>query len=91
MKKTEIIFPKVDDFIELIKQKGRGCLLFKKDLCHAYRQISIDPRDYSLVAFIWGKHIFCDTVLSMGLKSSGAIYQRVTNAISFIMFQIGLG
>ena len=88
--KTEIIFPKVDDFVELIKQKGRGCLLFKKDLRRAYRQISIDPGDYSLVAFIWGKHIFCDTVLSMGLKSSAAICQRVTNAISFIMFQIGI-
>ena len=89
-KKTEIIFLKVDDFIGLIKQKGRGCLLFKKNLHHAYRQISIDLGDFSLVAFIWGKHIFCDTVLSMGLKSSAAICQRVTNAISFIMFQIGI-
>ena len=42
------------------------------------------------MAFIWGKHIFCDTVLSMGLKSSAAICQRVTTAISFIMFQIGI-
>lgn len=45
---TQIIFPKVDDFVELIKAKGRGCLLFKKDLKRAYRQISIDPKDYNL-------------------------------------------
>ena len=37
-----------------------------------------------------GKHIFCDSVLSMGLKSSVTICQRVINAISFIMFQIGI-
>lgn len=88
--KSEILFPKVDDFIELIKKKGRGCLLFKKDLRRAYRQLSIDPHDYNLVSFVWGKHIFCDSVLSMGLKSAAMICQRVTNAISFIMFQLGV-
>ena len=87
---TQIVFPKVDDFVELIKAKGKGCLLYKKDLKHAYRQISIEPKDYNLVSFVWNKHIFCDTVLSMGLRSAANICQRVTNAISFIMLQIGI-
>lgn len=88
--KVSVIFPKVDDLVELIKIKGQGCFLFKKDLRKAYRQISICPSNYNLVSFIWGKHIFCDTVLSMGLKSAAHICQRVTNAISFMMFQIGI-
>lgn len=87
---TQLIFPKVDDFVELIKQKGKGCLLFKKDLKRAYRQISIDPKDYNLVSFVWNKHVFCDTVLSMGLRSAANICQRTTNAISFIMLQVGI-
>lgn len=87
---TQTVFPKVDDFVELIKAKGRGCLLFKKDLRRAYRQISIEPKDYPLVSFVWNKHIFCDTVLSMGLRSAANICQRVTNALSFIMLQIGI-
>ena len=32
----------------------------------------------------------CDTVLSMGLRSAANICQRVTNAISLIMLQVGL-
>ena len=88
--KIHVIFPKVDDFVELIKTKGKGCLLFKRDLKRAYRQISIDPKDFNLVSFVWNKHIFCDTVLSMGLKSAANICQRTTNAISFIMLQIGI-
>ena len=32
--------------------------------------------------------MFCDTVLSMGLRSAANICQRVTNAISFMMLQI---
>ena len=87
---TQTIFPKVDDFVELIKTKGKGCMLFKKDLKHAYRQISVEPSQYNLVSFVWNKHIFCDTVLSMGLRSAANICQRVTNAISFIMLQIGI-
>ena len=88
--KIDLVYPKVDDFIQLIKQKGKGCLLFKKDLRRAYRQIPICPSNYNLVAFSWRKHIFCDTVLSMGMRSAAYICQRVTNAISFIMFKLGI-
>jgi len=84
-----LVFPRVDDFIRLVKAKGQGCFMFKKDLRKAYRQIPICPHDYNLVAFCWKKHIFCDTVLSMGLSSAANICQRVTNAVAFIMFKIG--
>ena len=84
--KAQVIFPKVDDYVELIKTKGKGCLLLKR----AYRQIYIDPKYWPLVSFIWNKHVFCDTVLSMGLRSAANICQRVTNAISFMMLQIGI-
>ena len=50
--KNHVIFPKVDDFVELIKTKEKGCLLFKRDLKRAYRQISIDPKDFNLVSFV---------------------------------------
>lgn len=82
-------FPKVDDFVALIKSKGRGCLLYKLDLRRAYRQISICPSDYSLVAYSWKKHIFCDAVLPMGLRSSAFICQRVTSAFAYMMLMIG--
>ena len=87
-RKMDLVYPKVDDFIQLIKAKGRGCLLYKIDLRKAFRQIKICPFHYNLVSYTWKKHIFCDTVLSMGAKSSAYCCQRVTNVISFIMFQI---
>ena len=87
--RVSLIFPKVDDFISLIRSKGPGCLLYKLDLRRAYRQISICPSDYNLVGFTWRKHTFCDTVLPMGLRSSAFICQRVTSAFAFMMFQLG--
>ena len=88
--KTELVYPKVDDFVQLIKQKGQGCLLFKTDLRRAFRQIKICPSSYNLVAYIWKKHIFCDCVLPMGAISSAFLCQRFSNAISFILFKIGI-
>ena len=82
-------YPSVDDLVQLIKKKGRYCLIFKKDLKRAYRQIPIDPGDVNLVGFHWKNHIFVDRVLSMGLRSSAHICQRVTSCVVFMMKQAG--
>lgn len=41
--------PGIDWLIEFILTKGHNCLVFKKDLCRAYRQFPVDPKDYSLL------------------------------------------
>ena len=75
--------------VNLIKQKGRDCHIFKRDLKRAYRQIPIDPGDVNLVGFHWKNHIFVDRVLSMGLRSSAHICQRVTSAVVYMMKKSG--
>ena len=87
---VDLVFPKIEDFVKLIKSKGQGCLLYKLDLKRAYRQISICPSSYNMVGFMWQKHIFFDTVLSMGLRSAAYICQRVTSAFAFMMYKFGL-
>jgi hypothetical protein len=87
---VNLFFPKIDDFVKLILIKGQGALMFKKDLSRAYRQIPICPSNYNLVSFSWKDHIFCDTVLSMGLRSAAQICQRVTNAIAYILLCLGI-
>ena len=89
--KIDLVYPKVDDLIDLIKSKGQGCLLFKTDLSRAYRQLSYDPSAFNKVAWVWKKKThFCDTVLCMGSRSSAYCCQKFTNAISFILFKLGI-
>ena len=37
---------------------------------------------------MWKKHLFCNTVLSMGCRCSAYIARRFSNAINFILFKI---
>jgi len=57
-KHVELHYPNVDNFIEIIKEKGRCCKIFKRDLRRAYRQIPVDPKDYDLIGFTWKGHYF---------------------------------
>ena len=53
-------------FIDLINLHSPGCLLFKIDLCRAYRQIPVDPQDYRYLAFRWRGKLYFDTVFLFG-------------------------
>ena len=82
--KISLSYPNVDDLVNIIKLKGKGCLLFKRDLRRFYRQIGIDIGDASVVGYSFNGFIYFDKVLSMGLKSAAFIAQRVTNAVKYI-------
>ena len=82
--KISLSYPNVDDLVNIIKLKGKGCLLFKRDLRRFYRQIGIDIGDASIVGYSFNGSIYFDKVLSMGLKNAAFIAQRVTNAVKYI-------
>ena len=46
-----LVYPSVDELMKLIKIAGPGCMLYKRDLKHAYRQIPIDTRDLHFPGF----------------------------------------
>ena len=50
--KIDLMYSKVDDLNQLIKAKGKGCLLFKIDLRKAFRQLSLCPSRYRFAAYI---------------------------------------
>ncbi len=76
-----LTFPRIDELVELVRLKGQGCLLFKKDLRRAYRQIRIDVGEANLLGFTWRGNMFFDISLPMGLRSSALCCQRTTLCI----------
>ena len=49
---AKLTFPKTDDFAFRIFQLGKGCYMFKIDLSRYFRQIPLDPADYSLIGYV---------------------------------------
>ena len=42
-------YPLVDDIVNRLIELGPGSMLFKIDICQAYRQLKIDSRDIDLL------------------------------------------
>ena len=87
---ASLTFPKTDEFAYRIFQLGENCLMFKIDLSRYFRQLPLDPGDYSLIGYMIDGEIYFDKVLPMGMRSAPYIAQRITNAISHIHRQMGM-
>ena len=87
---SKISFPKIDQFAIRIFQLGQGAMMFKVDLSRYFRQIPIDPGDYSLIDYVIDGQLFFDKVLPMGLRSAPYIAQRISDAITCIHRQMQL-
>lgn len=79
----------MDNLIQLILDKGPGCLLYNFDLSRAYRQLFIATGEIHLLGYKWRNLFYFDAVLQIGLRSAAYCCQRVT-IISFIFSTIGL-
>lgn len=82
-------YPSIDELVSLIKKKGRGCALFKRDFKRVYKQFLFDPGNLHYLGFKWRDALYFDMTLPMGLRSSAFCCQRVTNAVKFIFEKRG--
>lgn len=82
--------PGVDRLVEVINLKGPGCLVFKKGLKRAYRQIPVDPHDYHLLGMCIEGQFYFHTVMPFGLRSATLACQRTTKAVSYILNEEGI-
>jgi len=81
--------PGIDRLCEFIVHHGPGCLIYKKDLKRAYRQLPIDPKDYNLLGFSFNGGFYFDLRCPFGLRSSAMICQRTTSAVINIFTKQG--
>lgn len=87
-KPINLNYPTVEHLVELVKEKGRGCMLFKRDLKRAYRQLPVDPGDIHLLGYQWNNETYVDRVLPMGLRSAALACQRTIDAITYMYQQM---
>ena len=81
--------PGTDALIAIILQKGSGCLLFKKDLSRANRQLRIASRNFHLLGVQHHGCIYFDVAPPFGLRSAAMMCQRTTSAVSHMFSKLG--
>ena len=78
-------YPRVDNLVNIIKRKGRGCALWKRDLKKAYRQLVwTDPQDVNFLGFRWKGKYYFDLTGPMGLRSSAGACQRTAEGLAYM-------
>ena len=82
-------YPTVDVVARKIFSISINCKAYKKDLDRAFRQMPVDPGDYSLLCFQWQGKFYFDKVLTMGQCSAPYICQRVNSAFPYVMRKRG--
>ena len=83
-------YPRVEDYRVMILTAGRGAWMWKRDLKRFFLQLPLDPVEYSKVAVVWRGLFFLFVCLAFGLRHSGLNGQRVSDAVSWILRNLGL-
>lgn len=83
-REQELHFPTVDSLVEIIQDKGPGCLLFKIDRKSAYKYEHIDPGDVHLMGMVFEGRYYFDTTLVMGARHAAGCCHRTTSALIHI-------
>lgn len=73
-----------DRILRMIATFGRGALIAKVDLRHAFRQCPVHPDDWPLLCYQWENKYFVDLCLPFGLRSSPALFNRLADALEAV-------
>ena len=82
----KLTFPTIDDLTQELTKIGRGAHIFKVDVSRAFRHLCVDPRDYDLLGVTWGA-TFIDTRIPFGSRHGSQNFQRVSDAVRYVMRQ----
>ncbi|XP_055352887.1 uncharacterized protein LOC129598832 [Paramacrobiotus metropolitanus] len=78
-------FCSVDDAVKILTRLGPGALMAKVDLKHAFRLIPVHPADWHLLGYQFDNLYYFDIVLPFGLRSSPAIFNRLSDFFEWIV------
>ena len=87
---ASVSYVSVDKVVSGIRQQGRGSLMAKMDIKHAYRNIPVHPKDRLVLGMQWKGSSFVDATLPFGLRSAPLLFTAVADALQFIMEKRGV-
>ena len=87
---SSLQYESVDDAARILTGIGRGALLAKIDIAHAYRNVPVHPSDRYLLGMQWMGRVYIDTALPFGLRSAPKIFCALSDTLEWILLQAGI-
>ena len=78
-------YPTIDDIVQKVVEIGPTALLYKVDLERAFRNLRIDPYDYSALGLQWQGKLYVDVALAFGFPAGATICQLCTELITHVL------
>ena len=89
-KLSSLTYVGIEDAVKGIVGYGKGTLLAKVDVKHAYRNIPVHPDDRWLLGMTWEGALYIDTALPFGLRSAPKIFTAIADAVEWIARRQGV-
>ena len=80
-------YQNIDCAIQLIKRLGKGSLLSKSDILHAYKVVPVRKNSYKYLGFKIENAYYYDKTLAMGLAVSCQWFEGLSNALHWVLEQ----
>lgn len=82
---SHLRYTSLTKIIDLILQAGRHCVIIKKDIKDAFRNIPVAPHVQWLLGFSWDGKTYQETCLPFGLATSPFIFNLFAEALHWML------
>jgi ribonuclease HI len=82
---SSLQYASFQDILDMVIQAGKGCILIKKDIQDAFRNIAISPAAYWLLGFRWDGEYYSETCLPFGLSTAPFLFNLFSEAFHWIL------
>lgn len=85
---ADIKYTTIDRVVDAILRLGRGALLTKFDVQHAFRLVPVKKDDCCLLGFTFEGKTYVELTLPFGLRSSPALWHDFSTALEWILRKV---
>jgi ribonuclease HI len=73
------------DILNLVIKAGRHCVITKRDIKNAFRNIPVALHEQRLLGFSWNGQLYRETCLSFGLRTAPFIFNLFAEALHWML------
>lgn len=77
---SNLVYLKLEEVFQMVLAAGHGCVIMKRDIKDAFRNIPVAPQWRWLLGFHWGNNYYTETCLPFGLATAPFIFNLFAEA-----------